>query len=431
MTLPTGGQIIYSYTNFADSECFPTVHVTRAINTRATPDGGTWTYVPTVIIQCTSSNPTKGRQQMAVTKPSGDKSTYIFDVNPLPTNVKGGNGGVFPIEVDYNSASGTLLAKETQSFDYSQTVSTFVYDGYVEGGWGGYATKLSATTTLPIPGGSSVNQTTQFCYDINYGNLLHKWEWNFYTGAVIHDPNPPTNCSVYSGYTPDRTTTYSYLNNSNYINSTTNITNRPTSVVTSNSGGTVSQTNYCYDYAGGCGGSSFTSQTGASNHDDTHYGSGNMFRGDLTQVSRWLNTTGGWLSTNYAYDMLGNRIQITDPNLNQTSISYTDNFYNYTPSKPTYAYPTTTTNPPTNGVNHIEKTQYYFGTGLPSARCGQNFSSACTYGLALPQPDYTSYSYDTMNRVSTQIFGDGGQTTFSYPSPTQIQQTQKISSSVS
>src|SRR5207302_8977898 len=42
----------------------------------------------------------------------------------------------------------------------------------------------------------------------------------------------------------------------------------------------------------------------------------------------------------------------------------------------------------------------------------------------------SSYSYDSMWRVTAANFPDGGQTTFSYPSPTEVDRTTKITASV-
>jgi YD repeat-containing protein len=399
MNLPTGGQIKYSYASLV----YNGNYVNRAITSRTTPDSATpWGYAiqwdPTTCTTVTFSVITPGcLQSFTVTKPTSDKDVYTMTAN----------GGAWPTTAQFYTGASTLLATINQSFNFSTPCPGSIVPA-CKSGTAIYVTKSSQATTLYSP--SAVTQTTKYAWDSElwsgsynvslYGNLLTESEWNF--GSNTSNP-------------ADRTTTTAYLNGASYLSASANILNRPTNIkITNSAGTTLAQTNYCYDYANGCGGSSFTSVTGASNHDDTNYGAGNTVRGDATQVSRWLNTTGGWLPTNYAYDTLGNQIQIKDPNLNTTSISYTDNFYNYTPSKPTYAYPTTTTKPTTNGINHIEKSQYYFGSGLPSAKCGENFQSACAYGLAPQQPDYISYSYDTMNRLAAQSLGDGGQKTFSY-----------------
>ncbi len=414
MTLPTGAQITYTYVNFADSMWAANKHITRGVRTRTTPDG-VWNYVPLVLTQCTVTVQINCKQQLTVTKPTyggrTDNVVYKFNLN----------GGQWPYEVDYYNGAvspANLLATLSQSFDYSHPC---VYKWCIGAE---RVTRIAATTTLPNV--TNFNQTTQFCYDISYGNLLYKWEWNSYNGAIKSDPHPPGYpCSPLS--TPDRTTTTAYLNGSTYL--AKNIYNRPTTItVTNSSGTTIEQTINSYDdWALATSGA-----TGLVHHDDTNFGSTNTVRGNLTQVKRWLNPSGSWLIAKNYYDIAGNLIQTTDPNSNNTYFDHTDNFYGVSPSPPTAAYVTKTTRPVTNGVNHIDRVQYYFGTGYPSAKCGENFptASTCTYSLSAPQPDYDSFTYDSMNRPLITKMGDGGQTSWTYSTlPSKATSTTKIDGS--
>jgi RHS repeat-associated protein len=426
MTLPTGGTVYYSYVNFLDAAYDINIigpHMLRGISSRTTPDG-TWTYTPLVTLQCTQQMQNGCQQQLSVTKPMyngrSDNAVYKFNLN----------GGPWPIEVDYYNgavAPGNLLATLTQSYGYGSRCG--LHDACTSG-QATVGIKLSSTTTLPITGQASLNQTTQFCSDSYYGNLLYKWEWNFYTGAFVHDPNPsfssPPACALYTGVAPpDRTTTLSYLNGASYIN--VNILNRVTSVIVTNgTGSIVSQTVNSYDdWALEPGG------TGVVNHDDTNYGSSNTVRGNLTQAKRWLNTTGIWLITKNYYDIVGNLLQKSDPNSNSTYFDYTDNYSGVSPSPRTAGYVTKITKPVTNGINHIERVQYYFG-GESAAKCSENFpnASTCATGLSSPRPDYISYTYDNLNRPLTISMGDGGQTSWSYgTSPTSATSTTTIDAS--
>ena len=107
---------------------------------------------------------------------------------------------------------------------------------------------------------------------------------------------------------------------------------------------------------------------------------------------------------------MGDVLQTTDPKGNTTSFNYADNFYNYTPPNPTGAFITQKTLPTTNGQSHIERFQYYFNSGLVAAKCGQNFGGTnCTFGLSAPLSDYSTFTYDAMNRRLIAAFGDGGQ----------------------
>jgi hypothetical protein len=419
MMLPTGAQITYTYANFVDSMYSPTtgVHITRGVSSRTTPDG-TWTYAPLVTTQCTATLPQNCKQQLTVTKPAyngrNDNVVYKFNLN----------GGTWPIEADYYNgavASGNLLATLIQSFDYSYMCSRYDACAFNQAT---NVMKLSATTTLPIPGAASVNLTNQFCYDPTTGNLKDKWEWNFHTGAVLADPSPTT-CTLNATTTPDRTTTTTYQT---FSSPGQNILNHPMNVtVTDKTGTMVSQTVNSYDDWS-------LAPAPAAVHHNTLYDATYTVRGNLTQSKRWLNTTGGFLATSNHYDILGNLIQTTDPMGNNTYFDYTDNFYGVSPSPPTNAYVTKTTRPVTHdsyghAINHISRAQYYFGSGLPSAKCGENFASAstCAFGLSAPQPDYVSYSYDGMERPSTINMGDGGQTSWSYgTSPSSTTSTTKI-----
>jgi len=372
MTLPTGGQVSYSFAWFVLP--FGT-GAGLQISSRTTPDSATpWSYTYYNVPNTCQQNPAGFYQncqfQTTVTKPSGDHSVYTFVVN----------GGAWPIEAQHYDASSNLLATITQTFDMSHACPSryFPCEWYSSI----YVTKTAATTTLPVPGGTNVNQTTEYTWDTtHFGNITQKSDWNFYTGTL------PT--------TADRTTAYTYLNGSSYISA--NILNRAASVtVTNSSGGTVAQTVNCYDYAGGCGGTSFASATGITNHDDTKYPVSNTVRGDLTQVKKLISGS-NYLTTSVTYDMTGQVLTSTDSAGNQTSYSYADNFYNdngnstnpvsYTPPAPTNAYVKTITQ-----GSLVTTFGYYFGTGQKALSTDPN--SQTTY----------FHFYDSMNRpTSTKL----------------------------
>jgi RHS repeat-associated protein len=373
MMLPTGGQISYSFVNFLPPT---TPYSSRQIGSRITPDSATpWTYTYSNVPNTCQTQivyPALNCQvQTTVTKPSGDHSVYTFDVN----------GGAWPIEVQHYDASSNLLATITQTFDMSIPCPNHNIDP-CSGLSAVFVTKKAATTTLPIPGGTNINQTTQYAWDTtHYGNITQKSEWNFYTGSL------PT--------AADRTTNIAYLNGSSYI--TANILNRPATItVTDKNGNTVAQTANCYDYAGGCGGTSFTSVAGITQHDDTHYPATNTVRGDLTQVQKLISGT-SYLTTSNIYDMTGQVLTSTDSAGNQTTYSHADNFYNdngnttnpvfYSPPAPTNAYVKTITQ-----GSLVTTFGYYFGTGQKALSTDPN--SQTTY----------FHFYDSMNRpTSTKL----------------------------
>ena len=391
MTLPTGGTINYTYNNFSDAELNPIIN--RMLYSMATPDG-TWTFTPAVTSQCTATV-TLCQETITIQKPaivgSSDNTVYTSVIN----------AGIWLTEADYYSgaiASSNLVATQKRSYDLSHT-NPYTGSPYYIGPAGAMqVTKLSETTTLPIPGGTNLNQTTQFCYDNSLGNLLYKWEWNFYTGSIVHDPNPPPTCSLYSGSTPDRTTTFSYLGGSNYLTTTgRNISNRPTSIVVTNaSSGIVSKTLYSYD-----GGTLVGSPTGVVNHDDTNFGSGLIYRGNLTQIQRLVSGTSNYLTKSMTYDITGQMRSETDWNNNGATYSYADNYYNDggDSSNPTSCCTSSNTNAYLTSITQgslVTSLGHYWGTGAVASVTDPN--------------SQTSYShfYDLMNRPTSTQTPNGG-----------------------
>jgi RHS repeat-associated protein len=371
MTMPTGAQITYSFANYTNGS----TSTERWIHTRTTPDSATpWTYTPS---WDPTTCPAGGapfdinncQQYFTVAKPNGDTNVYTFNIvyNGVGSDLA---SGAFPTKVQYyNGAalSANLLATNTQTWDSTWRKVTL------------------ATTTLPVPGGTTISQTIQDSWDFTYGNLTRRSAWNF--------GNPTTGPA-------DRTIAYTYLNTSGYL--TANVVNRPLTVtVTNASSSTVSQTVNCYDYAGGCGGTSFASATNKTNHDDTLYPATNTIRGDLTQVKKLISGS-TYLTTSMTYDMRGQVITSIDSNLNQTSYDYTDNFYNdpgdgsdpvlHTVSPATNAYVKTITHPTVNSVTLIDTFGYYWGTGQKALSTDPNGKT--TY----------FHFYDSLNRpTSTKL----------------------------
>jgi len=387
MILPTGGTISYSYTNFTDAMGM----IYRWISGRTTSGtgitGGTWSYTPAVISSCSSAC----TQQVKVTTPSGDDSVYSFNLS----------GGAWATQVQRytgSSSSGTLLATTAQSYNYGTCPANV---NCVDSSTTAYVVTGTETTTLPIPGGTNLNSSKRTSWDSSHnGNVTTIEEWNFYTGSL-----PPT---------ADRTTTFAYLTGSNYTSR--NIVNRPTSItVTNGSSATISQTLNSYD------GSSLTSRTGRTGHDDTNYGTGMNYRGNLTQVQR-LVTGSTYLTSSMTYDMLGNVLTSSDPNGNQIAYDYTDNFFDDTgngsapttdnPSTPTNAYLKTATYPTVNSIAMTNSFGYYWGTGQIAKSIDPNSNATI------------SHYYEFLNRPTSTSFPDGGWTLATYNYNSSSMQTQ-------
>lgn len=179
------------------------------------------------------------------------------------------------------------------------------------------------------------------------------------------------------------------------------IVDRPSDVIIYNGGGTkVAETDYVYD------GPSLASVS-ASAHDDTYFPATFKVRGNATTVTRKClqsapACTSGSPVTKYTYDDTGKVATMTDPNLNATTYSYTDSYTSGTPSGNTNAYLTKITRPVTNGVNHISNFSYGYADGQLTVAKDEN-----------GQP--TTYTYaDSLDRLTSSSFPDGGGTSYSY-----------------
>jgi RHS repeat-associated protein len=402
MTMPSGGQIQYSYhVNTVNSQ-----YVNTSISSRTTPDSANpWNYAlswdPTT---CPGVNntfvPMNCLQSLTVSKPSGDTAVYTVLGEDF--------GGAWPTQAQYYSGAvspSNLLATINQTFNFSFPCTD---NGIQACGTGPiYVTKTSQASTLPVPSSSSVSQTTKFTWDgantspSLYGNLMQKQDWNFGTSL--------------SG-NPDRTTAYTYWSDSQPAYLTANILNRVASTtVTNNSGGTVTQTVNCYDYANGCGGASFTNAGTITNH-DTNYGTSYTVRGDLTQTQKLVSGS-TYLTQSMSYDTAGQVLSKTDwTNLSThtTTYSYTDQFYTdagngsnpstYSAGTATDGYPTTITYPTVNSVTPSNKFGYYYGTGQKALSTDPN-----------NQTTYFHY-YDPLDRPTATSLPNLGWTRTTYNS---------------
>jgi hypothetical protein len=165
--------------------------------------------------------------------------------------------------------------------------------------------------------------------------------------------------------------------------------------------------------------------------------------GNALTKSAWLNTANTWLTSSFSYDSHGNVLTSTDPLQRTTTFDYTDNYTDSSKNTGTARFVTKTTLPATTdaqGVTHqhVSRKQYHWNTGLVMAACGENYGgAACTSGQSAaggPIPDYTTHSYDFMNRPLTVSDGVGGQTSFAYNEsslPISVSMTTKHDSSIS
>lgn len=382
MTLPTGGTVSYTYTDFSD------VYGNKSewLYSRTLPGGALWRYEPSTSDSCSATQfGSSCQQEVEVIQPNGDYSVTTFTLD----------NGAWPVKVVSYNSSSTLMSTTTNTYDFSQACPFTNCHG------NSYIRLLSTQTTIPAPSGNLTKQT-EYQYDSpQTGNITATQEWSYYPGSFP---------SV-----PDRATYTQYLTTG------TNDINRPTSVTLCNNSGSssscpgggsmVQQTLYTYDNYSSCSNGTIVSVSGIQNHDDTNFGSGYTTRGNATQIQQWVSGS-TYLTTERCYDTTGQVTQSEDPKGNVTKFGYADAYYSdngtnslssYTPSKPTNAYVTSITQP----IIGTSTAGYYWGSG------GQAFST---------DPNgVTGYAHymDPFNRSTEDSYALVGWDMTTYTSPTE------------
>jgi RHS repeat-associated protein len=178
------------------------------------------------------------------------------------------------------------------------------------------------------------------------------------------------------GPVPARTTQTTFLSSSSYL--AAHIYNLPSQVkVFDGSGNLIARTDYSYDPT------ILSNITGATNHDDQSYGSGNSVRGNVGSVTRYTNAAAGSgaISKAFSYDSLGNLLtaQVDCCQLQQFSFS----------NATQYAYPASVTRGANGGTQLTTSFTYDFNTGL-------------LLSINDPNQKTTSYHYDSSWRT-TQV----------------------------
>ncbi|MGH7744132.1 MAG: RHS repeat domain-containing protein [Candidatus Dormibacteria bacterium] len=391
ITLPTGGRISFTWAGFDNSGPILSSKTITDVN----GNSSTWTY------------------QSTNWEPSLLNQTYISKItdpygNDTVINVNTTDGIQVSDILNYQgSASGGTLLKTKHTDYYVPTSGQKIL---------GNALPIRETTTWynsPQPAVSKTETDYEILtvplYEgtqnqtITWGNPQTEREYDFGPG----DPGALL-----------RTTTFTYLHDTGNLSSPyflRNIADRPVLITATGPGGTTSQTQMIYDTGRLTPTGTCNPLTGAPQHDYCNFGTSNSTRGNPTLVEHWSSSLNGWLTTNNSYNDLGKIISTADPKGNLTSFGYTDNFTDGQ-NRNVLAFLTQITYPPTNEVNHIERKQYYFGSGLLAASCGENFpiTNQCNYSFSPPVPDYKSYAYDEMNRVTAIKYGDGGGMNVSY-----------------
>ena len=370
MTLPTGGQIAYTYSTFFDSYG----NANRWLTSRLSAGGMTY-YTPAVVSRC-GSGQVGCQESLTVKKPSFDTTVYTFTLN----------NGVWPTQIQSYDSSGNLLATTTNTWDFSNScpLSNCVGASYVR--------KTAETLSVPVPTGTITKQT-QYTYDSpQTGNITAIKEWAFYPGT---SPSFPT--------VPDRARYITYFDVGG-----TNIINRPFSITVCNNSGSDS---YCTG-GGNQVAQQFTwydtetlkSASGFSNHDDQNFGTTATARGNPTQASNWVtgaNQATQYLTTFAYYDTTGQVYQAADPIGSIFKYAYLDNFFidaGSTSSPQSYSSPQLTNAYLTSVVLPLIGTEnfgYYYGSGKRASYTDPN--NATEY----------AHFFDPLDRATSTIYPIG------------------------
>jgi RHS repeat-associated protein len=342
-----------------------------ASNQCSVPEEST-TYSPTPYINTIGN----GNSENIVTDPVGNYTVYQFSA----PNSDYGYPALETSRQMYN-VSQSLLRTVTTQYSTTATPGSTLHGGTYP------ALPTIQTTTLD----NGMVSQTQWSYDLwntdgNDSVLTEKRVFDYGSGA----PGPLLKRTDYDWLHRDDPADYGW---SCGVSCPTwrpmHICDKKTSeTVYDGSGKLIAQTKYVYD-----------------NNDPSAYGAVGP-PALLTSASTWRSTDGAWLTTSYQYNGLyGNVTKKTDPNGYVTNYSYSDN-YSDGVNRNSNAFLTMTTDP----LNHVTKSQYYWGTGLVAATCGENFSGSCATGLS-SGADYASYTYDLIGREISKTTGDGGQST--------------------
>ncbi|QQS48000.1 MAG: RHS repeat protein [Acidobacteriota bacterium] len=245
--------------------------------------------------------------------------------------------------------------------------------------------KLTETITTLVDSNqvsktSSIDPTTGTIGFDQYNNQTDIWEHDYGTGA----PGSPIRQTHIDYLTSGYDTISGGVNNPDPA-ATIHIRNLPTQQIVRTAGGTqMSLTTYEYDnYSGAANHAALVNRgnitglvsrsglTPAQGYTPT----GDLLRGNATQVTKWLSVPAGDVKSWAQYDIAGNVVKTIDSNQNATIIDFSDRFGapdddarlntapspNWLGSQSTFAFPTKIT----NALGHEAYTQYDYFLGRP------------------------------------------------------------------
>lgn len=353
VTLPTGGTISYTYTyEGATATC---------------QNGGRWVSTRTVTDE-SGSHPWNYQYYgtyTVVTDPMGNDVVHTFGYS--------NQCALYETQTQYyqgSHTSGTLLKTVNTAYSGSTNV--------LNTGWG-FANVVPTSIATVWPNGQTTTTTKQ--YDAGYGFT----DYMGYTSPVpvIYGKVVSETVTDYTGSVLKTTNTqYLGLTNSNYLSN--NIINPPYTVQVKDGGGTQrALTTYNYDQYG-------LAASNVSLQLNTSPPTGN-YRGNLTSITRWVNSGGPNLTTTHYFLNSGEVNLSQDPAGNQTQ-------YVFASAAPYYgAYLTQITNALS------QSTEYDYET-----------NSGKLTKITDPNQNTSTYTYDDLFRPIKAKYPDNGQVTATY-----------------
>jgi YD repeat-containing protein len=369
ITLPTGGNISYQWTEISDSCADGSLtRVSRAVSMRTVNDNNghsyQWTYTWGTLGQ-------DGSITNYVLDPNGNETAHVFrsvtttpcDFYEIQTRSYQGmhTGGTLLKTVDthYQAAYGYTATSQFAAGVVPDTVTTTLPNGKVSKVVRQYD---AGNTTMSTYG----KVTDEKVYD--YGNGQ--------AGALLRET----------------VTTYQWQLNSAYLDA--GFLDLPASVVIKDGGGcSLAETDYTYDEP-----SYLTTYTGTlptGTHGTAPNGS---IRGNLTTVTRWLAPTsscnphsGTAISSHTKWYDTGVPYQTIDPLGHTATLSY----------DPAYAgaYVTQTCSPQTGTIQHCVSGTYDFTTGLLESLTNENATTQASGNTPGDSAHTSNYTYDTSWRL--------------------------------
>lgn len=387
ITLPTGGTISYTWTTPPEyvntgtsSQTYSLGITSRTADAQDGTGPKTWTYAPSCNAPGCPSSFTH-----SITDPLGNN-----EVHTMTVPCSGGTSGWYDTQVQYyqGAVSPANLLK-TVSTTYSGTLNPYAPPPPQPASCVNVV-PLSTTTTWP---NGRVSQETK-----TYDSGFSVGSTSYYYGKVVSDAFDDYGTNAPGAVLKQVNNTWLALTNGNYL--TGNLLNLLSSQQIVNASGVQqSYTSNTYDGQSLLSSGVTTQFTTAPN---------GTYRGNLTGVSHWLNTTNSNLTTTNTYYDAGMLGKTQDPLGNVTQYFYST----------TYAggYLTSLQ----DALNHTTTFTYDYNTGEMLTKVDANKQT-------------TSYSYDDMRRVVQVKYPDGGQTNYQYTEtavPFTVTTTDAITSSL-